>query len=220
VSGYPQAGTLFSPAVSHRKRVGLIFRRQVHQDQPRGDEEAVAHLCANDSDALAILFARYSKLVFGIALRILRDYGEAEDVVQDTFYSVFQKANLFDPSKGSAKTWIVEIALHRAMDRKSYLNRRCFYLGTKTEPLDDALLGGTDLDREVGASLNRAWLEKAFEELPQVQRRTLDLFYFEGMNLREISETLNETLGNVRHHFYRGLERLRNSAFVQNLREK
>jgi RNA polymerase sigma-70 factor (ECF subfamily) len=80
-------------------------------------------------------------------------------------------------------------------------------------------LGATDLDREIGSKLNRAQLQKAFAELPDVQRVTLELFYFEGLDLREISEKLSEPLGNTRHHFYRGLERLRKSAFVQKLRE-
>ena len=80
-------------------------------------------------------------------------------------------------------------------------------------------MGGTDLDREIGSKLNRAQLRKAFKELPDVQRVTLELFYFESLDLREISEKLNEPLGNTRHHFYRGLERLRKSAFVQKLRE-
>jgi RNA polymerase sigma-70 factor (ECF subfamily) len=68
--------------------------------------------------------------------------------------------------------------------------------------------------------MNRLHLERAFEELPEIQRRTLDLFYFQGLELREISERLNEPLGNVRHHFYRGLERLRKSAFVRKMWEK
>jgi RNA polymerase sigma-70 factor (ECF subfamily) len=80
-------------------------------------------------------------------------------------------------------------------------------------------LGGTDLEREIGSRLKHAQLQKAFAELPDVQRVTLELFYFEGLDLREISERLNEPLGNTRHHFYRGLERLRKSAFVQRLRE-
>jgi RNA polymerase sigma-70 factor, ECF subfamily len=85
--------------------------------------------------------------------------------------------------------------------------------------LDDTLLGDTDLDREVGARLDRVQLEKAFEELPSSQRLTLELFYFEGLDLREISQKMNESLGNTRHHFYRGLERLRKSVLLQRLRD-
>ena len=114
---------------------------------------------------------------------------------------------------------MLQIALHRALDRRVHLARRGFYVGTDTGSLDDTLLGETDLDREIGAKLNRIQLEKAFDELPESQRVTLELFYFEGFDLREISRKLNQPLGNTRHHFYRGLERLRKSAFVQRLRE-
>jgi RNA polymerase sigma-70 factor, ECF subfamily len=183
------------------------------------DEEVMASLQSNDASALEILFDRYSRLVLSIARGVVRDSGEAEDIVQEAFFYVYKKSMLFDGSKGSVKSWILQIALHRALDRKSHLARRGFYAGTDIGSLDDTLLGETDLDREIGAKLNRAQLEKAFEQLPGTQRLTLELFYFEGLDLREISEKLNEPLGNTRHHFYRGLERLRKSAFVQRLRE-
>jgi RNA polymerase sigma-70 factor (ECF subfamily) len=178
----------------------------------------MARLQSNDSSALEILFDRYARLVLAIARGIVRDSGEAEDVVQEAFFYLYKKSMLFDESKGSLKNWIVQIAFHRALDRKSHLARRGFYAGTNISALDDTLLGETDLDREIGAKLNRAQLEKAFEQLPEMQRLTLELFYFEGLDLREISNKLNEPLGNSRHHFYRGLERLRKSAFVQKLR--
>jgi RNA polymerase sigma-70 factor, ECF subfamily len=183
------------------------------------DEDAMACLQCNDTSALEILFDRYARLVFRIARGVVRDTGEAEDVVQEAFFHVYKKCQLFDKAKGSVKNWIVQVALHRALDRKEHLARRGFYLGTDLTSLDDTLLGGTDLDREIGSKLNRAQLQKAFQELPEVQRVTLELFYFEGLDLREISERLSEPLGNTRHHFYRGLERLRKSAFVQKLRE-
>jgi RNA polymerase sigma-70 factor, ECF subfamily len=188
------------------------------EDRHPSDEEVMTRLQSNDSDALEILFDRYARLVFGIARSIVRDAGEAEDVVQEAFFYMYKKSLLFDGSKGSVKAWILQIALHRALDRKSHLARRGFYAGTDIRSLDDNLLGETDLDREIGAKLNRVQLERAFEQLPEIQRVTLELFYFEGLELREISERLNEPLGNSRHHFYRGLERLRRSAFVQRLR--
>jgi RNA polymerase sigma-70 factor, ECF subfamily len=183
------------------------------------DEEVMAGLQSNDGTALEILFERYSRLVLSIARGIVRDSGEAEDLVQEAFFYVYKKSMLFDGSKGSVKSWILQIALHRALDRKSHLARRGFYAGTDIASLDVTLLGETDLDREIEAKLNRAQLEKAFGQLPETQRLTLKLFYFEGLDLREISEKLNEPLGNTRHYFYRGLERLRKSAFVQRLRE-
>ena len=180
----------------------------------------MAGLLAKDSSALHLLFERYSRLVLTVAFRILHDYGEAEEIVQEAFFYLYQKARLFDSSKGTAKGWIVQVAYHRALDRRGHLNRRGFYLGTNTSSVTETLIGETDLDREVGSKWNRVQLEKAFEELPEQQRRTLELFYFEGLELREISGRLNEPLPNVRHHYYRGLEKLRKSAFVQRLKEK
>jgi RNA polymerase sigma-70 factor (ECF subfamily) len=86
--------------------------------------------------------------------------------------------------------------------------------------VDDTLLGQCDVEREVGVRLDFSSLQDAFEDLTQMQRRTLELFYFEGLDLREISERFQEPFGNVRHHFYRGLERLRKSPAVKRLREQ
>ena len=182
------------------------------------DEELMARLQSNDCNALDALFKRYSRLVFGIALRILGNRGVSEDIVQDVFFYMYQKPALFDSAKGSAKGWIVQIAFSRALDRRAHLSRRAYYSGTNVDILADTLVGSTDMEQEVVARLNRTHLLRAFEELPAVQRRTIEMFYFEGLQLREISQRLDESLGNVRHHFYRGLQRLRKSSFVQSLR--
>jgi RNA polymerase sigma-70 factor (ECF subfamily) len=184
------------------------------------DEDVMARLQANDSNALTFLYDRYSRVVLTIAFRIIRDHGEAEEVVQEAFFQVFQKSAQFDPSKGSTKSWITQIALHRALDRKAFLTRRGFYVSTDIDGMSEVLPSEIDLDREIGSRLNRELLEKAFHDLPEMQRRTLELFYFEGLQLCEITDKLDEPMGNIRHHFYRGLDRLRRSAFVQRLREK
>jgi RNA polymerase sigma-70 factor, ECF subfamily len=184
------------------------------------DEDLLFRLQVNDIAAFDLLFARYCRLVLGIALRILNDHGEAEDVVQETFLYLLQKAVLFDPAKGTARSWIVQVAFHKSFDRRKYLRRRSFFLGTSIGSLDDTLLGETDLDREIGSKLNGSRLKEAFAELSEMQRRTLELYFFEGLELREIAEKLGEPLGNIRHHCYRGLKRLRRSAFIERLREK
>jgi len=218
MSSQPPGRALTFPLAWDRSQERTATPPGAPERRSPSDEEVMARLQSNDAAALEILFDRYARLVLSIARGVVRDNGEAEDVVQEAFFYLYNKSLLFDGSKGSVKSWIAQIALHRALDRKSHLARRGFYVGTDIGSLDDTLLGETDLDREIGAKLNRAQLEKAFEQLPEVQRWTLELFYFEGLNLREISEKLNEPLGNTRHHFYRGLERLRKSAFVQKLR--
>jgi RNA polymerase sigma-70 factor (ECF subfamily) len=82
----------------------------------------------------------------------------------------------------------------------------------------DTLVGKTNVECEIGAKLDVEHLQSAFEDLTEMQRRTIELFYFEGMDLREIGVQLHEPFSNVRHHFYRGLERLRKSPSVQRLR--
>jgi RNA polymerase sigma-70 factor, ECF subfamily len=194
--------------------------RHASHERQASDEELMERLRAQDSEALDHLFRRYGRLVMGIAFRTLRDHGEAEDTVQDTFLYIYRRAVLFNARKGTAKAWIVQVAFHRSLDKKSYLARRGFYLGTEIDSTDDTLSGNTDLDREVGGRLNRAKLEEAFAELPQEQRRTLELFFFEGMDMREIAGKLSESVGNIRHYYYRGLERLRKTAFVRGLRSE
>jgi RNA polymerase sigma-70 factor, ECF subfamily len=187
--------------------------------RPPSDEELMAGLQVKNAKALDLLFARYSRLVLGIGLRILNDRNEAEDVVQEVFFSLYQKAILYDPAKGTAKGWIVQVAFSRARDRRAHLGRRGFYSGTDIDSLDDTLVGQTDVEHEVGVRLDFSQLRCAFDDLTTIQRQTLELFYFEGLDLREISERLREPFGNVRHHFYRGLERLRKSPAVKRLRD-
>jgi RNA polymerase sigma-70 factor, ECF subfamily len=216
VSTPPQERVLPLPFLAGGSRAGSRTGSELRR---LDDHELMARLQEREPKALEILFDRYFRLVRGIAIRTLRDYGEAEDALQDTFLYLYRRAALFDPRKGSAKAWIVQVAFHRALDRKSQLSRRGYYLGTEIDSVDDTLPGATDLDREIGARFDRAQLKRAFAEIPEAQRRTLEMFYFEGLELREIAEKLNEPLGNVRHHYYRGLDRLRKSAFVGKLRK-
>ena len=201
-----------APAVrnSHGESVDLFI----------DDESLLSRVAANDSAALGELIDRYSRLVMRIAVRILHDYAEAEEIVQEVFLYIYRKSSLFDPMKGTGKGWILQLAYHRALDRWTYLNRRGFYLGTDTAAVADTLEGNVDLDRQIGSRINRVQLEKAFEELPERQRRTLEHFYFEGLELREISEKMGEPLGNIRHYYYRGLKKLQSSAIVQKLRDR
>ena len=194
--------------------------RGVESAEP-SDEKLVTLLCTGDSSALNSLFSRYANLVYGIAFRILQEVSEAEDTVQECFLYVFRKASLFDPSRGSAKVWIVQIAYSRALDQRTHLRRKRFYQLTDVDSpgLLEELPEQGDMEREIEARLDFGRLRAGFDELTEIQRETLKLFYFEEIGLREISERLHEPLGNVRHHFYRGLERLRKSAIVESVRK-
>jgi len=187
---------------------------------PRSDECLLVSLKDQDREALDELFRRYSRLVFAIGLRILRDAGEAEEIVQDVFLYLYEKAALFDESKGGAKSWLVQVTHHRSLDRQEYLHRRNFYLGTDAGVLADTLAGTADLERDLASKQSRERLREAFENLTDQQRMTLELFFFEDLTFPEIAERIGESLENVRHHYYRGIQKLRKDAFVKKLRDK
>jgi RNA polymerase sigma-70 factor (ECF subfamily) len=176
------------------------------------DEDLVIRAEAGERAAVGLLFDRYSDLIFDIGLRILHDRGEAEDLVQDVFLSLFEKVKGFNPSKGCGRTWIVQIAYRRAFDRRAYLTRRSFYNGTDVERVKNTLEGAMGLEDQIADLVTGEQLHAAFEELNEKQRKTLQMYFFEGLDLREISEHLGETLENTRHYYYRGLERLRKVA--------
>src|SRR6267378_4077701 len=91
------------------------------------DEELTQCVAAGRHEALAVLFDRYQHLAFSVALRIVRDPGEAEEVVQTVFLDIFRAIANFDPRKGILRVWILQYAYHRALHRKRHLVSNHFY---------------------------------------------------------------------------------------------
>ena len=181
------------------------------------DEELLDRVKRKDKEALALLFDRYARKVKSVARRVLRDQGETEDLVQSVFLYLYQKADIFDPTKGTAKTWITQVAYRRALDRRNYLVHRQFYLGTDLLIPADTLSGGMDFEQAVESTLQREHILAVLEELPEAQQKTLILAFYEGLTPSEISERMGISVGNVRHHYYRGLARLRRNPAVRRL---
>jgi RNA polymerase sigma-70 factor (ECF subfamily) len=175
------------------------------------DEVLLTRITGGDQQALGSLFQRYGRLLRGIAARILGDGSEAEDLVQDLFLFIQRKSVIFDSSKSSARSWIVHMAYHRAISRRRYLVTRQFYAHKKVESIAEQVVGAvtTENDYSAEAVFGRNGLEKVMEALSEDQRKTLQLHFFEGYTLAEISEKLGQPHGNVRHHYYRGLAQLR-----------
>jgi RNA polymerase sigma-70 factor (ECF subfamily) len=176
------------------------------------DEDLVLQAEAGSRGAVTLLFDRYSAQIFSVGLRVLRDRGEAEDLVQEVFMGLLHKVKGFDPQKGCGRTWILQIAYRRAFDRRDYLTRRSFYNGADADQLKNVLSNSSKLEEQVANSVTTEQLRSTFAMLSENQRRTLQLFFFDGLTLREISERTGESLKNARHFYYRGLERLRNSV--------
>jgi RNA polymerase sigma-70 factor (ECF subfamily) len=172
-----------------------------------GDERLIQEIQAGNTDAFAIIFKRYHRLVHVTALNIVRDAGEAEDLTQTVFLEIYRRVGQFDPARGTLKVWLLQYAYSRSMHRRNYLFVRQFHRQVDLSELDEAENHWSPkrLDVQEATRLTRELLAV----LPEVQRRTIEMFFFEGLTLAEISERRNETFSNVRHHYYRGLEQLR-----------
>ena len=180
------------------------------------DEALMDRLPQGDKEALVGLFRRYARIVRGVAFRILRDAAEADDLVQDVFLFIHRKGQLFDASRCSARSWIVQITYHRAIDRRRYLQSRLFYTRLELngatelpEPLSGAVQGN-DFRAELTGNKT---LQGLLDTLTEDQRNTLTLHFVEGFTFAEIGAKLDQSVGNIRNHYYRGLEKLRRQMF-------
>jgi len=190
------------------------------EQNPLSDEELLVRVRAGDDHALGLLFERYSRTVLAIGYRVLRDRTEAEELVQDAFLYIREKAALFDPEKGAARNWLMQVAYHRSLDRRVALQKHYSRSGTNLDEIQDSSRGTTDVEQELGAKYSAEQLKKAFAQLSERQRMTLELFFFEGMTFREIGRRMDESLENVRHHYYRALGKLRKSSALAVVRKE
>jgi RNA polymerase sigma-70 factor (ECF subfamily) len=174
------------------------------------DAELVRLLVAGNHDAMTVIFERYYRLVMSVALRMLHDVTEAEDVVQIVFTHFFQKANLFDATKGNLGTWLLQYAYGRTINHKRSLNARHFY---DQVPLDE-----TDPDSPPASYLHAFGLdprdatrlvEQILPKLNEKQRFVIERVFFEGVKISEVASQTGEPLGNLLHAYYRGIEKLR-----------
>jgi len=176
------------------------------------DEQLLSQIAAGSRDALGLLFRRHARAVFHIAWRILRDESEADDLRQEVFIYLAERAKLFDAQKGSGASWIMQVTYHRAIDRRRYLGFRQHY---SAEEFDEQRMPATATQPSPETLDGKAIRDRLGEQLTPDQQQTLELHFFEGYSLREIAERNGQTVGNVRHHYYRALDRLRSHLFPQ-----
>lgn len=170
------------------------------------DDAALVRLLQQRSaTALAQLYDRYGRLVYGMALRIVQDPGAAEEITQDVFLRCWNNSERYQPTQGSLATWLLAIAHHRAIDelrsrrgqaRRSEVSVEDFpYLGTSDPALDDALL--------------RDEVRKSLRSLPDAQRAAIELIYWNGLSRQEVAAKLGIPLGTVHTRLRLGMDKLR-----------
>lgn len=181
---------------------------------PQSDAEDAGLLRAvarGDESAFARVYDRYSPILFGLLLRILRSRSEAEDVLQEVFLQVWQQARSFDPARGRAFTWLVTLARSRAIDRLRAVDsrERAALRSTEDAPPTPER---QEWAEDVAIRAERAEAVRgALAELPDEQRQVLVLAYLEGMSQSEIAAAKNQPLGTVKTRTRSGLKKLSES---------
>ena len=164
------------------------------------DEALVTAMVAGDRRALATLYERHAPLLLGLALKIVRERREAEDLLHDVFLEAWRNAKDFDPKRGRVRTWLAIRMRSRALD-----------LQKSARVSRNTGDGGLDLrvDESEGSSPDHRRVRRALAELGQDQRRVLELAYFEGLSCTEIAERVAIPVGTVKSRIAAGLDRLR-----------
>jgi RNA polymerase sigma-70 factor (ECF subfamily) len=175
------------------------------------DDNALMRLMARkQEDSLSELYDRYGRLVFSVALNVLVDDALAEEVTQDVFLRVWNKAVTFDENLGKVSTWLASVARHRAID--VLRSRRKRPEGNLAGfAIDDAwdLPASNNVEVEVELARSRARLKQAMAQLPEVQRRVLAYAFLWGYSHSQIAAELGEPLGTVKTRIRLAMQSLR-----------
>ncbi len=167
------------------------------------DEAALAAVAAGDEQAFGLLWSRYGGAVLTAAQRILRHVGDAEDVTQDVFQTIWRRASAFDPQRGDAGGWIHAIARNRALD-VARRRREAVSPDAVPEPADPA----PGVPEQVGEAEEAFRIHRALEGLDAELRQLVHLAYVDGLSQSEIAERLGWPLGTVKTRTRRALARL------------
>ncbi len=182
-------------------------RRTVKSDYADFPDEALLALAAREDEAaLAALYDRYSRVAYGLALRIVRDPALAEDAVQEAFLTVWRTAAGFRSDRAKPSTWILTLVHRRAVDVvRREERRRAAPLEGNEEPDGHGLA----TDEEIELTDRRRLVQEALRQLPDEQREALELAYYGGLTQSELAERLSVPLGTIKSRMFTGLRRLR-----------
>lgn len=173
------------------------------KDQPQvTDSMLISRIRAGDEDALATLHDRYSQVVYSVALRVLGETTQAEDILQEIFLQLWRNPQTFDSNRGSLGAWLAVITRHRAID---LLRRR-----RPESDIEDVIVAvDTRLEQTTDRNMAIAKIRAVVERLPAEQRKPLEMAFFEGLTHSEIASKTGEPLGTVKTRIRSALLTLR-----------
>ena len=178
------------------------------QPQPVPDSALIERMMAGDEAALSTLYDRYSAMLFGMLMRILRDQQAAEEVLQDMFLQLWRNAAQFDAKRGSLPAWLMVIGRNRAISRLRGRRDREVLEEEEGDYANTFASGQNIEDEAVRAELARN-ISAALEQLPAEQKQAVELAYFEGMTQSEIANQTGIPLGTVKTRVRTAMQTLR-----------
>jgi RNA polymerase sigma-70 factor (ECF subfamily) len=180
------------------------------QYESLGDENLLTLIAHGDKDALECFYEKYSTQVFSLARYMLKDEAIAEEIAQDVFLAVWQKASTFKANRGSPKGWLMSIAHHRVIDHvRSAKRARASMDRMAQEMVSLEKLYQVRTEDEALRSIERQEIAKALQSIPEAQRTVILMSYFQGYSQSEISEILDQPLGTVKTRIRLGMQKLR-----------
>ena len=189
----------------------MMATQATNTDQ--SDPDLVSRMAAGDQEALSCLYDRHRGVIFALALRILNDRAEAEEVLTDVFLQAWRGASGFDAERGSVPGWLITLGRCRAIDRIRARGRRDAAMTAHYQIEIDRTTGAGVQDGEAGRKLDsllkRKRIAEALAGLSPAQRGALELAYYEGFSHSEIATKLGEPLGTVKTRIRQGLLTLR-----------
>lgn len=184
----------------------------ITREPPSANHDAalLARVGAREREALAELHQRYSGVLLSTAFRILNNSKDAEDVLQEVFVQIWDKAAIFDVRRGKPLTWAMTLTRNKAIDRLRRLQRR----NRLREDLEKEASAGDrtverDSSHEAAAHETQALVRSAVMQLSEDQRRAIEMAFFSGLTQSEIAQTLQQPLGTVKARIRRGMLKLR-----------
>jgi RNA polymerase sigma-70 factor (ECF subfamily) len=204
------AGTGKAPMDSRESPAGDGAGRMRDQSTPEESRvRLLGRIAARDRSALAEFYDQHAGLLYSIAMRVLNDPGESEEVIQDAFVQIWQKAASYNADLGTPLSWAVSIARNRAIDRLRSRKRRFRMAEALQLEADSA---GVSMEPDCGGLLDpdsAASIRTAVRSLPSDQRQAIEMAFFGGLTHPEIAEALGEPLGTVKARIRRGMMKLR-----------
>jgi RNA polymerase sigma-70 factor, ECF subfamily len=185
------------------RAVGHDAREMRGEAADRSEDALLTQVARGDEAALGEVYDRFGRVAYGLALRIIRDERLAEDAVQEAFLAVWRQAASFDPARASARTWVLTLVHRRAVDLvRREERRRADALDPEIEP------SGSSAADDAELRSRRAQVQRVLAQLPDDQRRPIELAYYGGLSQSELAEQLELPLGTVKSRMFTGLKRL------------